>query len=218
VLDKDEVKAIPAGWELNAPPSEHPTANYPPFIKSVAREYASGLGFTYEALFNDRESVNYGSLRGGMQMDQRFVRQLQADEAFELLIPIRLRWLKNSMLKGFATNGREGILLPQADWNLYTRTAFDFEPGEWIDPLKDVQAIAMQLEKKLTSHTEVSRRFGKRWADVAQRIADDMKLAKAKGFSLDMTPGLAQQLAYQTAQEDAAEAAATTSGGGKDGS
>jgi len=219
VLEKDEVKAIPPGWELNAPPSEHPTANYPPFIKSVAREYASGLGFTYEAIFNDRESVNYGSLRGGMQMDQRFVRQLQADEAFELLIPVRLRWLKNSMLKGFATGGREGILLPEADWNLYVRTAFDFEPGEWIDPLKDIQAIAMQLDKKLTSHTEVSRRFGKRWADVAQRIADDMKLARQKGFSLEATPNLAQQLQEQTAKEEAAaEAAATASGGGKGGS
>lgn len=219
-VDPDRIPALPAGWKLASVPNDHPTGNYAPFLKTTLREYAAGLGATYESLANDRESTNYGSLRGGMKLEQKFFQFLQQRGVADFLIPLRLRWLQNSMLQGLATNGAEGIVLPGADWRAYERTSYDPPVQEWIDPVKDIEAVARELELKLTSHTEVARRMGRRWADVAQKIADDQELAKKSGFSLEVPKNNQPQVAAKPADgtaDDQADAAANLNGGGDGG-
>ncbi len=205
-VDPRVIPAIAPGWTVETADANHPTTAYSAFMKDVLRAFSSGLGPTYETLCNDRESTNYGSLRGGLQLERDFWRYLQHHMIGALLRPVRRRFLRASILWG-AMNDGEGLVLPSADYRRYVETAYDPRGFPWIDPLKDIQYAALALQLGLTTRTELAAEMGKRWADMARKLADEKTLAELLDISVD-PPGSAQASAAQTtAAEDAAAAA-----------
>lgn len=209
-MDPDVIAAIPAGWEIASVDTDHPNAVYPAIIKSFLREYASALGPTYENLCNDRESVNFGSLRGGMILEREFFRYLFGRQIPGLLIPIRSKWLQASMLMGLASGGAQGLSLPGEDFRPYMATEYDPPGYDWIDPLKDVQASAVALQLGLVSRTELAAQRGKRWADIAVKLSKEKELAEL--LDIDVTPPGSSQADAKAMLN--AEAAGGAQGGG----
>lgn len=64
------IRRLHAGEKFNPWSPEHPTTAFGPYVKTMLRDVATGLGATYFGLANDLEGVNYTSSRTGLLWEQ----------------------------------------------------------------------------------------------------------------------------------------------------
>lgn len=146
---------LPPGFEItNSHPAEV-SGSYEAWVYRQAQQIATGAGITYEQLTGDLRGVNLSSIRAGLLDFRRRAEMLQrALVVHQLCRPVVSRWIEAAVLSGALE------LLPvelfMANRRMFNRIAWQTDPWEWVDPLKDMQAKALAVEKGFTSRSSVA--------------------------------------------------------------
>jgi lambda family phage portal protein len=195
---------LPQGLSFKPWDPQHPTQAFPFFMKSLIRMAGAGMDVSYEALANDREGVNYSSIRAGL-LDERDTWRLEQDVVKTVFCrAIFERWLEHAWLAGeIKLDG-----LPSD----YSEYAFFHARGwPWIDPLKDAQAAVLNVENGYESQSEQMAESGNDFEETIDMIKYEQDYVAASGVKLGTdTKGIAD-----TATDTEADDAAAASGGKK---
>lgn len=207
------IEELPQGMGVEVVDWNQPNPNYDPFIKACLRGMAAGMNVSYPNLANDYGEVNFSSGRMARMEETEFWKFVQGGMASDFHEPIFGKWLEmalaNQAIKFPFPSGRESFL-PLSKLKQFNQPNFHGRRWGWVDPTKEVAAIAEALRLKLTSYTRECATLGIDRDELFQEIESDKQAAEARGITLPDEAELAaaaQRLSEQQAQEqaDAAE-------------
>lgn len=170
----------------------HPAGNFGPFLTTVLHQVATGLNVSHASLTGDLSQVNYSSIRAGMLAERDQWRLLQAWFSEHACQPVYEAWLPMAMLSPVLT-------LPGGDPARYVDAATWQPRGwAWVDPEKDVNAVALARQNGLTTLRRTLAEQGEDLEEMLAERAEEDALLKQYGITLGDTPPPA------TAEGDAA--------------
>jgi lambda family phage portal protein len=143
----------------------------------MLRGVAAGLGVAYHNLANDLENVNYSSARIGELDERDSWKALQGFWCEHLNQPLYEDWLRMQVHHGHAAL-RSGAL------EKYKCVYWQARRWAWVDPLKEVGAAIEGIQARITSRTRVAAENGVDLEDVADEIAAEEAMFKAKNIEL----------------------------------
>jgi lambda family phage portal protein len=159
-------------------------ASYAEFMRSQFRALAAAIGITYEMLTGDLTQVNYSSIRAGLLEFRRRCEAIQHGViVHQLCRPVWRAWMDQAVLEG-ALNlpgyGRRRRAYQAAKWIP--------QGWQWVDPLKEFNALKLAIRAGLMSRSEAISAYGYDAEDVDREIAADNQRADDLGLVFDSDP------------------------------
>lgn len=173
-----QFEELPEGWELENWDPAYPNIETGDFRKAMLRGVCSSLGVSYTTLGNDLESVNFSSARVGLFDEREGWKDLQLFFTEGLWEPIYADWLESALT--LSALGK----LPLAKYAQFNRPVFKARRWPAIDPLKEVEAAAREIDLKLSSRREKIEERGGDVEEVFHDNLEDQTLAAELGLSL----------------------------------
>lgn len=174
------VQELPEGAHYRESAHAYPAGEHASFTKGQLRAASSGLGVPYEELSNDRESVNYSSIRQGQLDSREHWKQLQGWFIRALVAPVYERWLAYALLaQKVSAKGRPLRIERIAD---YKNVAWQGRRWTWIDPKNEVEADVIAKNNGLKSPGQIIREQGKDPKTVWLETAADIQSMKDAGL------------------------------------
>lgn len=149
---------------------QYPTQQHEMFVRTTLRGAAAGLGLAYSSLANDYSTANYSSLRAELLVERRMWLNEQQKFIDDVQKKIFAWWLE-AALTGGAVN------LPMSKYAKLNQPIFTGPRWAWVDPVKDVQAVRMELESLLTSPYDIAADRGYDLEQLYRDIAEARDLA-----------------------------------------
>jgi lambda family phage portal protein len=178
-LEPGVAQILPAGWKVESNDPKHPNTNISAFVKEVKRDIASALEVSFESLANDRENVNYSSIRAGLLDERDSWRMLQAFMTQHFCHRVFQNWLKAAMLSGAVTLSLRDFERVRDNWRP--------RGWDWVDPLKDVQAAILAIMNGLESRTDYCDERGDDFADNIVKLAGEQAAMEAAGLPVNLS-------------------------------
>lgn len=168
------IEILPPGKTVSfaSPPT---TNGYESYSRKILQGIAAGTGITYEAMTGDLSNVNFSSGRMGWIEFQRNIQDWQDDMIIPLLCDTVWQW--------FLEAGEVSAKLKtdiEAMWTPPRR--------EMIDPVKETNAMALQVRNGFISYQEALRQLGYDPEDTLAEIAAFNKILDDLGVILDSDP------------------------------
>ena len=161
--------------------------SYSEFLRMQFRAVAAAMGVTYEQLTGDLTQVNYSSIRAGLLEFRRRVEALQHGViVHQLCRPIWNAWMDQAVLEGSLTlPGYANDAMTRRD---YQACKWIPQGWQWVDPLKEADAMKAAIRCGLMSRSEAISANGYDAEDVDREIAADNARADGLGLVLDSDP------------------------------
>jgi len=175
------IEELPEGQEFTAFDPRYPHEQYSDFVKAVLRDIAGALGVAYEGLSNDREKVNYSSIRAGVLEEREVWKRVQNWFIDGYCRPIYLRWLKMALLTGQITTASGAVLRPDK-LDKYTQVVFQPRRWAWVDPKKDMEANILAIQNNVSTVSAVIRDQGADPEEVFTERAKELKRLEELGL------------------------------------
>ena len=177
--DPGTFEQLPEGMEVTTFDPQHPNSGFEAFEKAILRGVASGLNVSYNSLASNLEGVNFSSIRHGTLEERDNWRDLQAWVAEHLCDVVFTQWLTMAMTV-------RAIPLPIAKFDKFNKPLWRGRGWMWIDPLKENQANALAIEKKMKSRTQVADEQGVDIEELFEQIAAEEEIAARLGLKLTL--------------------------------
>lgn len=158
-------------------------ANFSEVTSTLLRQVAASLNVSYNVLAGDLTNVNYSSIRAGMLSERDSWRILQADHVQSVLVPIFKEWLIQADLSG-KISIPQGVTIQK----IVESARWIGRGWDWVDPLKDIQAILLGVNGGLITRTKALAEKGENYEDVLKQISEEQELAKQLGVVLTTQP------------------------------
>lgn len=161
--------------------------SYSEFLRMQFRAVAAAMGVTYEQLTGDLTQVNYSSIRAGLLEFRRRVESLQHGViVHQLCRPIWQAWMDQAVMEG-ALNlpGYANAKTVRRD---YQACKWIPQGWQWVDPLKEADAMKAAIRSGLMSRSEAISANGYDAEDVDREIAADNARADGLGLIFDSDP------------------------------
>ena len=168
---------VPDGYEFKAWEPEHPTAQFPAFIKQMLRKIASGFSVFYNVLANDAEGVSYSTMRSFALVERDDWRSIQQDFIDMWRRPLYTAWLGMALLSGTLT-------LASRDPSRYMAVRHRPRGWQWIDPEKEAKAAVISIQNGLGTRTGFLAEKGEDLEDVFAELAREEALAREYGIAI----------------------------------
>jgi lambda family phage portal protein len=194
--------SLPPGWKFSAWDPTHPTSAFPQFHKAMLRTIAAGLGVSYHVLAQDLEGVSFSSIRTGMLAERDTYRAVQGSLWRHVHSQVYREWVKWALTTGVLELPRSAPMDPRA----YYRVKWQPRGWDWVDPLKDAQASAMEIRLGTNSRTRIAAAKGRNFEDILEEIRHEEDLARAAEITLstDLSRG-GGSTTDESAEEGASE-------------
>lgn len=170
------IEVLPSGLDFKQWDPAHPTTAYKDFVKAVLRGISAGVGVSYTSLANDLEGVNYSSIRAGLLEEREEWKAVQGWFIESFVRPVFEEWLLLALLKGAVKDG--SLVLPAAKFDKFNSPEFKPRRWAWVDPLKDLQADVLAVEKGFSSRRAIIAEQGGDIEDVFADQEADADLAE----------------------------------------
>ena len=152
------------------------SGTYGEFVKTVVRMLAVARNVSYELAFRDFSDVNFSSARAAIIQDNKRFDYEQQHIISYVLNPIFETWMDTMVMAGRLKSinpvayfkNRQKFIKPK--WVTPAR--------EWVDPLKDMKAIELELALGLTTKSEVIASRGKDFEEVLLQQKREKELEK----------------------------------------
>lgn len=178
---------LPAGWDFKTWDPAYPHDQMDPFVKAMLRAFSSSVGLTYNTIGNDLAGVSLSAMRHGANQDRDTYEGVQQLLLEQLAVPQFEAWLGMGL-----DFGRIGTF-PAAAFDRLNCPKFVPRPFRSPDPQKDVAAGAQKVALGISSRTRLCAEDGLDIEEVMQELADEEKLAKAMGVTLNTTAAMAHK-------------------------
>lgn len=172
---------LPEGMNFTPFDPQHPTSQFPAFLKQIIRSVASGLNVSYASLSNDLESVNYSSIRQGALEERHYFRSEQRFLVEHFLQPVFEMWLLMSITKGV-------IPLPVSKFDKFATPHWQPRGFGNIDPLKETQSQVLGLNNGLMSLQDIASIHGRDVESLFEQLQQEKVLAESLGINLAFQP------------------------------
>ncbi len=182
-----EFGVLPPGVGFQSFDPAYPHEQFGEFTKAALRGIASGLGVSYNSLANDLEGVNFSSIRSGVLEERDEWMVLQDWFTEQVLDPVFDLWLRTGLAMGAITqiSGKGPSALPLAKLDKFRQRVWMPRRWGWVDPLKDVQATILAIDRNLTTATDAAARAGVDIEDVFATKQREKALAAQYGINLE---------------------------------
>ena len=168
---------------------EYPRGEMPGFVKLYARKMSAAYGVLYNSLANDLEGVNYSSLRFGSQEEREAWKIRQAFFILSFYRQVYVRWLRFMLQWGNLViptkNGPRPLAMDQE--RRFHAVHLQGRRWDWVDPLKDWEAVRIALELNATTLTQVIRERGGDPTSLWDERAREIEYLKGKGLNPDVS-------------------------------
>ena len=158
----------------------YPHEQFPHFKKAGLRRVASGLGAQYETIANDREGVNYTSIRHGTLEDRENWKIIQEFLINSFIRPDREAWLQSALVSRSIKIGTMPLSRTYED---YLPCRYQPRRWPWVDPAKDMKAYETEYGLNAISISQIIREKGRDPDEVFTEIAEE----NAKMLALGIT-------------------------------
>ena len=158
------VHYLKRGQKINKLDPDLVDSTYGEFVSTVVRMLAVARNVSYELAFRDFSRVNYSSARASIIQDNKRFDYEQQHLIDYVLNPIFETWMDAMVMAG-----RIKSINPTAYFKnrqKYIKPKWITPAREWVDPLKDMKAIEMELSLGLTTKSEVVASRGKDFEEV----------------------------------------------------
>lgn len=184
-VEPGSIETLPRGYSFEAFDPTHPSTAFQSFIKATLRGIGSGLGVSYTSLANDLESVNYSSIRAGLLEEREEWKSIQQWFISAMVQPIFEEWLKMAAISGALKNSETGPALPVSKLDKWNAPEFKPRRWPWVDPLNDLQAAVLAVDKGFDSRRNIISERGGDVEDTFRDIAADEELSDDYGLDFD---------------------------------
>ena len=154
-------------------------AEFSEYVTTQMRTIASAFGLSLEGVTRNVERVNYSSARQNLIEDEKTYSRIKTYMATHLLRIIYRKFLEACYLKGLLN----GYGFDPNDPAMYENKWLT-EGMPWIDPLKEAQADALQLQNNVTTLQEICARNGQDWEEVLDQRQREKDELKKRGLTL----------------------------------
>jgi lambda family phage portal protein len=168
---------VPDGYAFKTWDPEHPTGQFPAFIKQMLRKIASAFSVFYNVLANDAEGVSYSTMRSFSLVERDDWRSIQQDFIDMWRRPVYASWLDAALLTG-------RMQLPTRDPRDYLAVRHRPRGWQWIDPQKEASAAAISIENGMGTRTGFLAEKGEDIEEVFAELAREQELAGAYGITI----------------------------------
>jgi len=184
-VEPGSIEQLPFGYDFKSFDPSHPNSAFKDFVKAQLREISAGLGVSYTSLANDLESVNFSSIRAGLLEEREEWKAIQNWFVERLVMPVFEEWLQMALVAGAVTDGN--LVLPVAKFDKFNQPEFKPRRWDWVDPLSDMQASVLAVEKGFKSRRQIIAEAGGDIEDTFQDISADEDLAETHGLDFSAT-------------------------------
>ena len=156
---------------------------FEPLIKMTMQEIAMGAGFSYQRLTSDLQDANFSGARTNTIADKKFFNQLFR---FFVKSSHQLDW--NRFVEWEAFVGRlekHGVSYSKYLDNpwYYNQCYWLPRSGEdWVDPLKDAQALILMYKTGQITYQQLCSMAGKNYKSIIKQLAKEREEITAAGL------------------------------------
>jgi lambda family phage portal protein len=193
------IEELPYGKKFSAFDPKFPHEQHQPFLKSMLRKIATGLGLSYNSFANDLEGVNFSSMRSGLLTERD--NWMCEQTLFKLLFlkQVYKAWLKNALRT-------KAVNLPYANYNNYVKHFWQGRRWPWVDPRADVEANILAAKAGFKPPSLIISEMGGDIEDTYKAYSRDTKLQDKYGLKFDLSTSIQFKDANaQGANADAAD-------------
>jgi lambda family phage portal protein len=177
------IEELPYGKKFSVFDPKFPHEQHQPFLKSMLRKIATGLGLSYNSFANDLEGVNFSSMRSGLltERDNWMCEQTM----FKLLFlkPVYKMWLKNALMV-------KAVDISYARLNDFMKHFWQGRRWPWVDPRADVEANILAVKAGFKPPSLVISEMGGDIEDTYKAYSRDAKLRDKYNLQFDLTTSL----------------------------
>ncbi len=168
------------GQQISIPDMDSPSGEFEPFMRSMLRSMASGIGVSYESLSRDYSTSNYSSSRLALIEDRAQFRTLQNYLIENLHSRVFETFLDMAVLSGT-------LNLPtfDAEPERYRRVKWIPRSFDWVDPLKECQANKEAVKAGFKTQAQVLMEQGYDLEEVLNARKSEVEQAKELGLTFD---------------------------------
>lgn len=166
---------------------QFPDSAVEPFMRTLGRGIASGMGVNYYKVFNDLTAVSFSSIRQGELSERDFWMSHQTEMIDGFVRPLRQAWIKYSLLAGKIGSARK--VWSPADLKGLSYASFKGRTWSWIDPQSEANAGALMIERNMMSLTEFLSDRGVDFWEFIETLKNERAEMEKNGIKLVSTPG-----------------------------
>lgn len=202
------VSHLMPGEDISVVNPMRPNASADAFLAVMLRSIGVAAGLSYELISRDYSRANYSSIRSGSLEDQRRFRPVQKFIIWRMCQPIYRRWFRQAVLAKDA--GQSGLeAFPSmteyiADPDHWLRCNWRAPGWEWVDPLKDVQAAAIEVKEGFRSRGDIIEASGGDLRETFRELSEENQLAEELSLTLG-DHAAAKQLAETNNEQKVAD-------------
>lgn len=171
------IKYLRPGEEVATTQSNQLGNSYKDFITNTIRIIAAGRDISYELAIRDYSQVNYSSARASLIQDNK-----RFDDEQNLLVEDALNPMFEMFMDSLVLAGT--LKLPNDYWTnkeKYINAVWIMPTREWVDPLKDINAIEKEIKLGLNSRTRAAAGKGRNYEDLLdEQIAEEKMLIQKR--------------------------------------
>ncbi len=200
------IETLPRGYDFKSFDPTHPSTAFQQFVKATLRGISAGLGVSSVSLANDLESVNYSSIRAGLLEEREEWKTIQQWFIDGLPSPVFKEYISMAASAGALKNSMGGPALPAAKLDKWNQPEWKPRRWDWVDPLADLQASVLAVEKGFKSRRQIISEGGGDVEDTFGDISADEDLEKEYGldFNKEATMAANKQQSKPDAPDDPA--------------
>ncbi len=179
-LSPGMIKELNAGDEVQVVNPQGQATDAVSYIKLQQRLIGAGQGLSYEATSRDMSQSNYSSARQGIIEDeQTYIEDRELFQEFQ-----------DEVYETFIISGvLSGLFVIPDFWNpeknkSYLQLEWVAAPKDWIDPLKEVQAMKVAVQTGQKTYQQAAAGNGRDWRDQIDDMAEVLEYGRKKGIEL----------------------------------
>lgn len=168
---------LPQGYKINPANPTRPNVNYKPFVDSIFCEAAARVGVSFEVVLKQFNS-SYNAVRAALLESKKTFSRIKHNFVSDFCQPMYEKWLYQAILTGVID--APGFLEDPLKRAMWSRCCWIGDSAFLLDPLKETQAIKMQLDEQLMSRdAAVAAVTGGEYGRVAHELAEEKNLRES---------------------------------------
>lgn len=178
-LEAGQIIPLMLGEKVSSFNPARPNTAFDPFMTSMLRQMASGLGVPYEVLAKDFSKTNYSSARAALLEGYRFFNGRRQHLALYFYQPVYELFFEELVDAGKI----EAPDFYEMKW-AYCRARWVGPGRGWVDPMKEAQAAGERMRLNISNLEDECAEQGKDWQEVLEQAAAEREYAESLGITI----------------------------------
>lgn len=190
-------KHLAPGEKVNVPNIGKSAGEFDPFMRSMLRAFAAGVGVSYETLSRDYSQSNYSSSRLALIDDRDNWRVLQSWMIENFHQIVFKNWLEMAVLSGVLK-----LPLYELDPKRYEDIRWMPRGWAWVDPAKEVAAYKEALRGGFTTLSDVIAQNGNDFEEVMFQRQKENEVIRDLGLVFDSDAAVTENKSVNNSGSD----------------